>query len=66
MFFPRGGFAVDLEALEDLGVPPEEARIRVLGLGSLEYAVLAAGSCACASSSSVSALHRNAPSTCRG
>ena len=43
MFFPRGGFAVDLEALEDLGVPPDEARIRVLGLGSLEYAVLAAG-----------------------
>jgi hypothetical protein len=48
MFFPRGGFAVDLEALEDLGVPRAEARIRVLGLGSLEYAVLATGSCACA------------------
>ena len=48
MFFPRGGFAVDLEALEDLGVPTEEARIRVLGLGSLEYAVLAAGACVCA------------------
>jgi hypothetical protein len=48
MFFPRGGFAVDLEALEDLGVPRVEARIRVLGLGSLEYAVLATGSCACA------------------
>lgn len=48
MFFPRGGFAVDLEALEDLGVPREEARVRVLGLGSLEYAVLATGTCACA------------------
>jgi uncharacterized membrane protein YbhN (UPF0104 family) len=48
MFFPRGGFAVDLEALQDLGVPPEEARVRVLGLGSLEYAVLSAGACACA------------------
>jgi uncharacterized membrane protein YbhN (UPF0104 family) len=48
MFFPRGGFAVDLEALQDLGVPPEEARVRVLGLGSLEYAVLAIGACACA------------------
>ena len=35
MFIPRGGFAVDIEALEDLGVPPEEARVRVLGLGSL-------------------------------
>ena len=48
MFFPRGGFAVDIEALEDLGVPPDEARVRVLGLGSLEYAVLAAGACVCA------------------
>jgi uncharacterized membrane protein YbhN (UPF0104 family) len=48
MFIPRGGFAVDIEALEDLGVPPEEARVRVLGLGSLEYAVLSAGACVCA------------------
>ncbi|HET7571572.1 MAG TPA: lysylphosphatidylglycerol synthase domain-containing protein [Gaiellaceae bacterium] len=48
MFTPRGGFAVDIEALEDLGVPGEEARIRVLGLGSLEYVVLATASCVCA------------------
>ena len=48
MFIPRGGFAVDIEALEDLGVPPDEARIRVLGLGSLEYAVLATGTLVCA------------------
>jgi uncharacterized membrane protein YbhN (UPF0104 family) len=48
MFFPRGGFAVDIEALEDLGVPSEEARIRVLGLGSLEYAVLSTGALICA------------------
>jgi uncharacterized membrane protein YbhN (UPF0104 family) len=48
MFIPRGGFAVDIEALEDLGVPREEARVRVLGLGSLEYAVLSAGACVCA------------------
>ena len=48
MFFPRGGFAVDIEALEDLGVPREEARVRVLGLGSLEYAVLATGALVCA------------------
>src|SRR5438132_2788388 len=47
MFFPRGGFAVDIEALEDLGVPPDEARVRVLGLGSLEYAVLATGALVC-------------------
>src|SRR5256714_4992129 len=48
MFIPRGGFAVDIEALEDLGVSPEEARVRVLGLGSLEYAVLATGALICA------------------
>jgi uncharacterized membrane protein YbhN (UPF0104 family) len=48
MFLPRGGFAVDLEALQDLGVPPREARVRVLGLGSLEYAVLATAACVCA------------------
>ena len=47
MFVPRGGFAVDLEALQDLGVPPEEARVRVLGLGSLEYAVLSVAACVC-------------------
>jgi len=29
MFSPRGGFAVDIEALQDLGVPPQEARVRV-------------------------------------
>jgi uncharacterized membrane protein YbhN (UPF0104 family) len=48
MFAPRGGFAVDLEALQDLGVPREEARVRVLGLGSLEYAVLSVAACICA------------------
>ncbi len=48
MFIPRGGFGVDIEALQDLGVPPEEARVRVLGLGSLEYAVLATGALICA------------------
>jgi len=47
MFIPRGGFAVDIEALQDLGVPPAEARVRVLSLGSLEYAVLSTGACAC-------------------
>ena len=48
VFTPRGGFAVDIEALEDLGVPRDEARVRVLSLGSLEYAVLAAGAFICA------------------
>ena len=41
VFVIRGGFVVDRHALEDAGLPPHEARIRVLGLGVLEYAVLA-------------------------
>ena len=48
IFAPRGGFALDLEALHDLGFPAREARVRVLGLGALEYAVLATGTCVCA------------------
>jgi uncharacterized membrane protein YbhN (UPF0104 family) len=41
VFVIRGGFVVDRHALEDAGLEPREARIRVLGLGALEYAILA-------------------------
>jgi hypothetical protein len=41
VFIPRGGFALDHEALCDAGVPPREAAARVRGLGVLEYAILA-------------------------
>jgi uncharacterized membrane protein YbhN (UPF0104 family) len=41
VFIPRGGFALDHEALVDAGVPPKEADLRVRGLGLLEYAILA-------------------------
>jgi uncharacterized membrane protein YbhN (UPF0104 family) len=41
VFVIRGGFVVDRHALEDAGLEPREARVRVLGLGALEYAVLA-------------------------
>jgi uncharacterized membrane protein YbhN (UPF0104 family) len=40
-FVIRGGFVVDRHALEDAGLEPREARARVIGLGALEYAVLA-------------------------
>jgi uncharacterized membrane protein YbhN (UPF0104 family) len=40
-FVIRGGFIVDRQALEAAGLQPRQARIRVLGLGALEYAVLA-------------------------
>jgi len=41
VFVHGGGFALDREALRRSGMPEEEARRRVLGLGALEYAVLA-------------------------
>ena len=41
VFIPRGGFALDHEALCDAGVPPREAAVRVRGLGVLEYTILA-------------------------
>jgi uncharacterized membrane protein YbhN (UPF0104 family) len=41
VFVHGGGFALDRAALERAGLPREEARRRVLGLGTLEYAVLA-------------------------
>ena len=41
VFVIRGGFVVDRHALEDAGLSAREARLRVLGLGALEYAVLA-------------------------
>ena len=40
-FVIRGGFVVDRQALETAGLEPRQARVRVLGLGALEYAVLA-------------------------
>jgi len=40
-FVVRGGFVVDRQALEAAGLEPRQARVRVLGLGALEYAVLA-------------------------
>ena len=40
-FVIRGGFVVDRHALETAGLNPRQARVRVLGLGVLEYAILA-------------------------
>jgi len=41
LFIPRGGFALDMDALQVAGLPRREARVRTLSLGTLEYAVLA-------------------------
>jgi uncharacterized membrane protein YbhN (UPF0104 family) len=44
-FVAQGGFAVDLHAFRDTGISDREARVRVLGLGALEYALLAPATC---------------------
>ena len=44
-FVARGGFAVDLHAFRQTGISDREARVRVLGLGALEYALLAPAAC---------------------
>jgi glycosyltransferase 2 family protein len=41
VFLQGGGFALDREALQREGLPEADARARVLGLGALEYSVLA-------------------------
>jgi len=44
-FVAQGGFAVDLHAFRETGISDREARVRVLGLGALEYALLAPAAC---------------------
>jgi uncharacterized membrane protein YbhN (UPF0104 family) len=48
VFVHGGGFALDRAALRRAGLSAEEARSRVLGLGTLEYAVLAPATCVAA------------------
>src|SRR5947207_731893 len=44
VFVARGGFSIDLHAFRQ-EVSDREARVRVLGLGALEYALLAPATC---------------------
>jgi uncharacterized membrane protein YbhN (UPF0104 family) len=44
-FVARGGFAVDVHAFKQGGLTDQEVRVRVLGLGALEYALLAPAAC---------------------
>jgi uncharacterized membrane protein YbhN (UPF0104 family) len=47
-FVVAGGFAADQRFLTGAGTPERHARVLVLGLAALEYAVLAPAACACA------------------
>jgi uncharacterized membrane protein YbhN (UPF0104 family) len=44
-FVTQGGFALDVHAFRQTGISDREARVRVLGLGALEYALLAPAAC---------------------
>ena len=48
VFVAHGGFSADVAALRGTGISRREARVRVLGLGALEYVVLAPAVCASA------------------
>ena len=45
VFVAAGGFAIDVAALRRAGADDRDARVRVLGLGALEYALLAPAAC---------------------
>jgi uncharacterized membrane protein YbhN (UPF0104 family) len=60
-FVAQGGFAVDLHAFRDTGISDREARVRVLGLGALEYALLAPATCIAAIVLLVMGVARPAP-----
>jgi hypothetical protein len=45
VFVAHGGFSADVVALRGTGISRREARIRVMGLGALEYALLAPAAC---------------------
>jgi uncharacterized membrane protein YbhN (UPF0104 family) len=44
-FVARGGFAIDVHAFRQIGLSDRDVRVRVLGLGALEYALLAPAAC---------------------
>ena len=44
-FVARGGFAIDRHAFKKAGLSDRDVRVRVMGLGALEYALLAPAAC---------------------
>jgi uncharacterized membrane protein YbhN (UPF0104 family) len=45
VFVAHGGFSADVIALRGTGISRREARVRVMGLGALEYVLLAPATC---------------------
>jgi len=60
-FVARGGFAVGLHAFRQAGASDREARVRVLGLGALEYALLGPAACVTAIVLLANGVHKPNP-----
>jgi uncharacterized membrane protein YbhN (UPF0104 family) len=60
-FVARGGFAVDVHAFKRHGLSERDVRVRVLGLGALEYALLAPAACVVAIQFLAQGAHKPSP-----
>jgi len=60
-FVARGGFAIDVHAFKKVGLSDRDVRVRVMGLGALEYALLAPAACVVAIQFLAQGSHKPAP-----
>lgn len=60
-FVARGGFAIDVHAFKRHGLSDRDVRVRVMGLGALEYALLAPAACAVAILLLAQGAHKPSP-----
>jgi uncharacterized membrane protein YbhN (UPF0104 family) len=60
-FVARGGFAIDLHAFKRTGLSDRDVRMRVMGLGALEYALLAPAACVVAIQFLAQGAHKPSP-----
>ena len=57
-FVARGGFAIDRHAFKQIGLSDRDVRVRIMGLGALEYALLAPAACVVAIQLLVDGAHK--------
>lgn len=60
-FVARGGFAIDVHAFKRHGMSDRDVRVRVMGLGALEYALLAPAACVVAIMFLAQGVHKPSP-----
>jgi uncharacterized membrane protein YbhN (UPF0104 family) len=57
-FVARGGFTIDRHAFKQVGLSDRDVRVRIMGLGALEYALLAPAACIVAIQLLVNGAHK--------